>query len=141
MCETSRIPVRAISSVRGIGVVGEAQALERFSNRLANDQRFEAPAVIDSLTTSDVLTMTFMDGQPIDTLATRSAAERDAAAAAILELALREVFDWGLVQTDPNFANYLYQTGSGRIHIAIARRLNCTVGEMLLEKPFARRAG
>ena len=95
----------------------EAKSLERFQSRLADDQRFETPAVIESLTTQDVLTMTFMDGQPIDSLATRPAAERDATAAALLELALREVFEWGLVQTDPNFANYLYQTDSGRIQL------------------------
>ena len=28
---------------------------------------------------------------------------------------MREVFEWGLVQTDPNFANYMYQPESGRI--------------------------
>ena len=95
----------------------EARALEHFSSRLANDQRFATPAVIEPLTTTDVLTMTYMDGEPIDRLATRPAAERNRAAAAILELALREVFEWGLVQTDPNFANYLYQTRSGRIQL------------------------
>jgi predicted unusual protein kinase regulating ubiquinone biosynthesis (AarF/ABC1/UbiB family) len=33
----------------------------------------------------------------------------------LLELAIRELFDWGLVQTDPNFANYRYEHESGRI--------------------------
>ncbi len=95
----------------------EARSLERFRSRLADDQRFDTPVVIESLTTQDVLTMTYMDGEPIDGLAMRSATERNRAAEAILELALREVFEWGLVQTDPNFANYLYQTGSGRIQL------------------------
>ena len=95
----------------------EAQALERFGRRLADDPRFEVPEVIEPLTAEDVLTMTFMDGLPIDKIAARPAAERNAAAAAVLELALREVFDWGFVQTDPNFANYLCKTSNGRIQL------------------------
>lgn len=95
----------------------EADSLRRFAARLAHDRRFAAPEVIESMTTTDVLAMTYMDGQPIEILATVSAEERDAAATALVELALREVFDWGLVQTDPNFANYLYQAGTGRIQL------------------------
>lgn len=33
----------------------------------------------------------------------------------MLQLAFRELFDFGVVQTDPNFANYLYQEESDRI--------------------------
>lgn len=61
--------------------------------------------------------MSFLDGQPIETLAETPKKERNDAAAALLELALRELFDWGLVQTDPNFANYLYQPDTGRIQL------------------------
>ncbi len=95
----------------------EALSLERFAQHLANDERFEIPAVIDALTTPEVLAMGYLDGQPIGSLTNRPSAERNAAAASLLQLALREVFDWGLVQTDPNFANYLYNAASGRIQL------------------------
>lgn len=95
----------------------EAQALDRFTGYLSDDPRFELPLVVQSLTTNEVLAMTYMDGAPIETLTARPGTVRNAAASAILELAIREVFDWGFVQTDPNFANYLYQTGSGRIQL------------------------
>jgi predicted unusual protein kinase regulating ubiquinone biosynthesis (AarF/ABC1/UbiB family) len=95
----------------------EALALERFSSFTLQDQRFLIPLVIESLTTSKVLAMTYMDGQPIENLAEKPARERNAAAAAILELGIREVFDWGFVQTDPNFANYRYEADSGRIQL------------------------
>jgi hypothetical protein len=61
--------------------------------------------------------MSYLDGQPIETLADMAAAECNAAATDLLRLALREVFDWGLVQTDPNFANYLYQPDTERIQL------------------------
>ena len=95
----------------------EALALKRFSSFTLQDERFSMPQVIESLTTSKVLAMTYMDGQPIENLAEKPARERNAAAAAILELGLGEVFDWGFVQTDPNFANYRYETHSGRIQL------------------------
>ncbi|MBT8430401.1 MAG: AarF/ABC1/UbiB kinase family protein [Gammaproteobacteria bacterium] len=95
----------------------EARALERFGAHLAEDTRFEVPSVIDTLTTQQVLTMRFLDGSPIESLADAPSAQRNAAATALLELAIREVFDWGLVQTDPNFANYLYSTYSGKIQL------------------------
>ena len=95
----------------------EAVSLRRFAHHLAHDGRFTVPEVIESMTTTEVLAMTYMDGEAIETLATAAADKRNAAATALVELALREVFEWGLVQTDPNFANYLYQTRSGRIQL------------------------
>ncbi len=95
----------------------EARALERFGAHLARDSRFEVPAVVDSLTTQQVLSMRFLDGAPIESLVDAPSSQRNAAATALLELAIREVFDWGLVQTDPNFANYLFAAESGRIQL------------------------
>lgn len=42
---------------------------------------------------------------------------RDEVAAALLELALTEVLCWGLVQTDPNFANFRYQAERRRLQL------------------------
>ena len=95
----------------------EAQALEQYARLVKQDQRFELPEVVRLLTTDEVLAMTYMNGLPIESLANQPPGQRNAAAAAILELALREVFVWGYVQTDPNFANYRYQPASGRIQL------------------------
>lgn len=59
--------------------------------------------------------MSYLDGEPIEVLAEQPAAIRNTAATALLELAMREVLDWGLVQTDPNFANYRYNPTSGKL--------------------------
>jgi predicted unusual protein kinase regulating ubiquinone biosynthesis (AarF/ABC1/UbiB family) len=95
----------------------EAISIQRFSHLLGDDSRFELPTVVESLTTPEVLTMSYLDGQPIETLAEKELSVRNAAAASLLELALREVFEWGLVQTDPNFANYRYQPDTHRLQL------------------------
>lgn len=95
----------------------EAIALGRFAEHLGQDPRFDVPAVVDSLTTEHTLTMQYLDGEPIDSLADAPSVQRNAAATSLVELALREVFAWGLVQTDPNFSNYLYSPRSGRIQL------------------------
>ncbi len=95
----------------------EAVYLKRFSRRLADDSRFELPTVIESLTTPEVLAMSYLDGKPIESLTNTQASVRETVGASLLELALREVFDWGLVQTDPNFANYRFQPESRRLQL------------------------
>ena len=95
----------------------EAAALKRFSRKIAGDNRFAMPEVVDELTTREVLTMDYLDGLPIEWLVERDDEERNLAAGKLLELCLREVFEWGLVQTDPNFANYRYQPQSGIIQL------------------------
>jgi len=95
----------------------EAAALAHYGQLVKDDARFVVPGVIDELTTDEVLAMDYLDGEPIESLARQPASIRDTAAAALTDLALREVFDWGLVQTDPNFANYLFEPQSGRIQL------------------------
>lgn len=95
----------------------EADALRHFASLLADDPRFVVPGVIDALSSRDVLTMGYLEGDPIEALADLAAPQRDHLAGALLDLALREVFDWGWVQTDPNFANYLL--GPDRTHIGL----------------------
>jgi len=95
----------------------EAQSIGRFAHRVGGDQRFTVPSVIEELTSPDVLAMTFLDGQPIETLETAPPDVRNRVAEDLLELALKEVYDWGLVQTDPNFANYLYDADQDRVQL------------------------
>ena len=82
----------------------EASALARFRTALGDG--FIVPAVADELTTPQVLAMDFIDSQPIDTLCEQPQAVRDTAMAQLVQLTLREVFELGQMQTDPNFANY-----------------------------------
>lgn len=86
----------------------EANALETFSKFVGTDERFTIPETISSLCSDSVLTMTFVKGHTLEKCFQCSKDERSSIALNILELNLKEVFEWGFVQTDPNFANYRY---------------------------------
>lgn len=70
---------------------------------------YRVPIAIESHSGQRVLTMSWEDGVGIDTwLKSRPSLERRARVAnALLDLFCQEFFEWGLVQTDPNFANFL----------------------------------
>ena len=93
----------------------EAGHLRRFGDWLAGSDRFLLPQVQDDLSTGQVLAMTHVPGQPIDALATAPQADRDRVAADLISLTLRELFDFGAMQTDPNLANYRHDPATGRI--------------------------
>lgn len=93
----------------------EAAEMRRFGTLLAEDHRFIVPAPIEELLRPTVLPMDFVDGLPLERLTLAPQAQRDAAMTAISDLALRELFIFGHMQTDPNFANYLWRPEDGRI--------------------------
>jgi len=95
----------------------EAEALKQYSVLLGGDDRFSMPAVLDEMTTSTVLSMSYLTGDPIEAVDQQADAVRNRVATDLLELGIREIFEWGLVQTDPNFANYRYQQDTGVIEL------------------------
>ncbi len=93
----------------------EAAAMAAFNVLLADDRDFRLPAPVAELTTGEVLAMDFIPGVPIESLATGPEADRNRAAELLLALALREFFDFGLMQTDPNFANYRWDPATRQV--------------------------
>jgi predicted unusual protein kinase regulating ubiquinone biosynthesis (AarF/ABC1/UbiB family) len=95
----------------------EAQWLERCRALVAGDDRFEVPRVHPDLSTERILAMDYLQGIPIEALARPGfqPSARDRVAGHLLELLFRELFEFRVVQTDPNFANYYYQPESGRV--------------------------
>ena len=89
--------------------------MRRYGALLADHPAFVLPAPVDDLSGERVLAMDFLPGQPIETLLQASQEVRDQAMAALLELVLRELFEFGHMQTDPNFANFRWQADTGRI--------------------------
>ena len=95
--------------------LAEATALRRYRQLLAASPDYALPDVDDALTTHSVLTMTRMDGVPVEDLVHAPQAVRDRVVTLLLTLLFRELFEFRLVQTDPNFANYRYEHESGRV--------------------------
>ena len=95
--------------------VREAAQMRRYAALLADDPRFVVPAPVDDLSGAAVLVMDFVPGQSIDRLADADEETRNSTASALVGLVLREVMGFGLMQTDPNFANYRWQPETGRI--------------------------
>lgn len=93
----------------------EANQMRAYGTALAGQAGLRVPEVADDLTTTRVLAMDLLEGVPIESLATAPRELRDRTATRLLDLALREVFDWGLVQTDPNFANFRYRAEGDEI--------------------------
>ncbi len=93
----------------------EARGLARFGALLDGDARFVVPQVQPDWSTGEILAMTYLEGAPIEAVAEEAQEVRDRVARDLIDLTLREAFGWGVMQTDPNFANYRWQAGTGRI--------------------------
>ncbi len=95
--------------------IREARQMERYGALLAGNPAFVVPKPIAELSSERILAMDFIAAAPIETLQEADQITRDQALGALLELVLRELFEFGFMQTDPNFANYRWQSDSGRI--------------------------
>ena len=95
--------------------VREAEQMQRYRALLAGSERFVVPANLPELSGARVLAMDFVAGAPIETLGEAPQHIRDQAMEDLLGLVLRELFEFGFMQTDPNFANYRWQADTGRI--------------------------
>jgi predicted unusual protein kinase regulating ubiquinone biosynthesis (AarF/ABC1/UbiB family) len=95
--------------------LSEARHLVRFRQLLAGSDRFILPELISDFSTGQVLAMTYIDSQPLEELARAPQEARDRVAADLIDLTLRELFKFGVMQTDPNLANYRCIPASGKI--------------------------
>jgi predicted unusual protein kinase regulating ubiquinone biosynthesis (AarF/ABC1/UbiB family) len=68
------------------------------------------PRVDRDLTTRHILAMDWIEGEPLENLASEAVpqAQRNAVARTLYKLLLRELLEFRFMQTDPNLANYLY---------------------------------
>lgn len=93
----------------------EGHFLAEFGKRLSGDPAFEVPDIVPGLTTGQILTMTYVKGAPIESLTEANQEVRNRVATHLIDLLFREVFEFALLQSDPNFANYRFNADTGRI--------------------------
>lgn len=100
----------------------EAHFTRSFRERLAGDDRFVVPQVMEAYSTGRVLTTTYETGVSVRQaeIGALPADRRNRLGGHFLELFFREFFDWGMVQTDPHFGNYRIRADdSGRDQIVL----------------------
>jgi predicted unusual protein kinase regulating ubiquinone biosynthesis (AarF/ABC1/UbiB family) len=95
--------------------LAEAQHLARFRALLEGSPDFILPELEPDLCTAQVLAMSYVESAPLESLTTAPQSTRDRVAFALIDLVLRELFEFGVMQTDPNLANYRYHLKTGRI--------------------------
>jgi len=95
--------------------VREGAHLRQFAGLLKDSDTFMLPEFQEDWSTPEILTMTYLRGDPVESAADAPQAERNRLAAALIDLTLREVFEFGVMQSDPNFANYRVDPATGKI--------------------------
>ncbi|MFQ3194484.1 MAG: putative unusual protein kinase regulating ubiquinone biosynthesis (AarF/ABC1/UbiB family) [Colwellia sp.] len=93
----------------------EAEFLNTYRENLSNDPRFIVPFVVDELTDENILTMEYIEGSPITDISTMSAGIVNLVCSQLMDLTYQELFTHKLMQSDPNFANFLYQSDTQKI--------------------------
>ncbi|KZP27949.1 ABC1-domain-containing protein [Athelia psychrophila] len=98
----------------------EASYLTKFGSPsfLGSDARFKVPWVWEG-STDTVLVMQYVDGVSVGegSVGTLSQADRDVIASRIVELCLKELFEFRVMQTDPNWTNFLWNPKTRQIEL------------------------
>jgi predicted unusual protein kinase regulating ubiquinone biosynthesis (AarF/ABC1/UbiB family) len=97
--------------------LAEAAFLEHFAQRVADEPGLLVPRVHRDLSTVRILAMDYVEGEPLETLTEPDVAQatRDGIGTLLERLMFRELFEFRTMQTDPNFANYLWQPDTGKV--------------------------
>lgn len=93
----------------------EAQFAIRYHQALQADAHFVVPKVHLPSSSDAVLAMEFIEGQSVESVEHASQETRNFVMTSLLELLFKELFELKIVQTDPNFANYLYNEKTNQI--------------------------
>lgn len=87
----------------------EANTTKRFAKYLADNEHYVVPTIYDNYSTARLLCMSYEDGIHLndDSLTKLSQDRRNRLGQLAVSIVIREIFEWGEMQTDPNFGNYL----------------------------------
>lgn len=93
----------------------ELKFLEQYQAMLSGDDRYIVPSAYKPLSNEFILCMEFVEGRPISELANAPVETKNAIVENLMELVFKELFTFKFMQSDPNFANFLYQLDSGKL--------------------------
>ncbi|XP_062406365.1 atypical kinase COQ8A, mitochondrial [Sardina pilchardus] len=95
--------------------IREAKCAKKFKELLKDHPFFYVPDVVDELSSRLVLTTELVPGFPLDQAQELSQDLKDEICENILNLCLRELFEWRYMQTDPNWSNFFYDPQTHRV--------------------------
>ena len=95
----------------------EAENINLFSGFLNGSKVIHVPKVYNKLSTEQTLTMSFLEGRELSNIMEFDQSARDEISLNLIELLFNEIFNFKMVQTDPNLANFLLTRGGKSICI------------------------
>ena len=95
----------------------EAENINLFSVFLNGSKVIHVPKVYNKLSTDQTLTMSFLEGRELSNIMEFDQSARDEISLNLIELLFNEIFNFKMVQTDPNLANFLLTRGGKSICI------------------------
>ena len=95
----------------------EAENINLFSGFLNGSKVIHVPKVYNKLSTDQTLTMSFLEGRELSNIMEFDQSARDEISLNLIELLFNEIFNFKMVQTDPNLANFLLNRGGKSICI------------------------
>ncbi|XP_013135162.1 PREDICTED: aarF domain-containing protein kinase 4-like isoform X2 [Papilio polytes] len=98
-----------------VDYVREAECTKKFKRLLAPYPEYFVPDVIEDLCTAEVITTELIEGTPLDKLFDAPYEIRYDIGRKIMQLCLREMFVFRCMQTDPNWANFFYNTTTKQV--------------------------
>nr|WP_137678826.1 AarF/ABC1/UbiB kinase family protein [Parerythrobacter lutipelagi] len=93
----------------------EGEQMQQYAQLLQDQPQFVVPQLDKELTRERILAMSFEDGIAIESLESEPQDLRNTVFEHLIRLVSRELFELGLMQTDPNFANFRYRRDDGKI--------------------------
>uniref|UniRef100_A0A671TM96 Coenzyme Q8B n=1 Tax=Sparus aurata TaxID=8175 RepID=A0A671TM96_SPAAU len=93
----------------------EAECAKKFRSLLEGNELFQVPEVIDELSGRRVLAMELVQGVPLDRCVDLDQETRNEISFNILQLCLRELFEFRFMQTDPNWSNFFYNSDTNKV--------------------------
>ncbi|XP_067943691.1 atypical kinase COQ8B, mitochondrial-like isoform X2 [Watersipora subatra] len=95
----------------------EARSMLLFKELLRGDAVFVVPTVYPDLSTGQVLVTELIPGVPLDQCQELSQSTRNKLGRELLRLCLTELYDWSIMQTDPNWSNFFYDSASEKVYL------------------------
>ena len=99
--------------------IREAECSRVMRNFLKPYPNYYVPKVIDELSGTQIITSEFISGLTIDKCVDLDQETRNQIVTNFLVLLLKELFEFRYMQTDPNWANFLYNTDTKQVRLNV----------------------